>query len=80
MSSLPMQEPHQAVSNSDFRPFNLSDKKQYTHVLTICADNTDAVAALFEELSVEEYEHVNRVNYLGVIYTLKAGTVNMLKR
>ncbi|BDA42363.1 3-ketodihydrosphingosine reductase [Coccomyxa sp. Obi] len=37
-------------------------------------------SALFEELSVEEYEYINRVNYLGVIYTLKAGTVNMLKR
>lgn len=36
--------------------------------------------ALFEELSVEEYERLNRVNYLGVIYTIKAGTVNMLKR
>ncbi|CAL8467957.1 g7495 [Coccomyxa elongata] len=37
-------------------------------------------SALFEELSVEEYEHVNRGNFLGVIYTPKAGTVNMLKR
>ncbi len=37
-------------------------------------------AALFEEMSVEEYEHLNRVNYLGVVYTLKAGTVSMLKR
>ncbi|KAK9909486.1 hypothetical protein WJX75_003008 [Coccomyxa subellipsoidea] len=37
-------------------------------------------SALFEELSVEEYERLNRVNYLGVIYTIKAGTVNMLKR
>ena len=37
-------------------------------------------AALFEELSVEEYERLNKVNYLGSVYTIKAGTVNMLER
>ena len=30
-------------------------------------------AGLFEELTVEDYEQLNRVNYLGVIYTVKAG-------
>ena len=30
-------------------------------------------AGLFEELTVEDYEELNRVNYLGVIYTVKAG-------
>ncbi|CAL5219959.1 g1893 [Coccomyxa viridis] len=28
---------------------------------------------MFEELTVEDYEELNRVNYLGVIYTVKAG-------
>ena len=27
----------------------------------------------YEELTVEDYEELNRVNYLGVIYTVKAG-------
>ena len=31
------------------------------------------MAALFEEISVEHYEELNRVNYLGVVYTVKAG-------
>ena len=31
------------------------------------------MSELFEELTVQEYEELNRVNYLGVIYTLKAG-------
>ncbi|CAK0765130.1 hypothetical protein CVIRNUC_003227 [Coccomyxa viridis] len=30
-------------------------------------------SSLFEELTVEDYEQLNRVNYLGVIYTVKAG-------
>ena len=32
---------------------------------------------LFEELTVEDYEELNRVNYLGVIYTVKAGYASM---
>lgn len=31
------------------------------------------MSELFEELTVEDYEELNRVNYLGVIYTVKAG-------
>ena len=31
------------------------------------------LSELFEELTVEDYEELNRVNYLGVIYTVKAG-------
>ena len=32
---------------------------------------------LFEELTVEDYEELNRVNYLGVVYTVKAGYASM---
>jgi hypothetical protein len=37
-------------------------------------------AALFVELSVEDYEAIFRCNYMGVVNTLKAGTAGMLKR
>ena len=36
--------------------------------------------ALFEELSVEDYEAIFRCNFMGVVHTLKAGTAGMLKR
>lgn len=34
-------------------------------------------ADLFEELTIEDYEQVNRINYLGVVYTVKAGYASM---
>ena len=39
-----------------------------------------ADAAFFEELSVDDYDAIFRVNFMGVIHALKATTPSMLKR
>ena len=36
-------------------------------------NGTVCYSELFEKLTVGDYEELNRVNYLGVIYTVKAG-------
>ena len=37
-------------------------------------------AGMFLEEGVEHWETVNRVNYLGVVYTLKAAVSSMVQR
>ena len=40
----------------------------------------ETCAALFEELSVEDFERILRINVMGVIHALKATTPGMLGR
>ena len=51
-----------------------------SQALRLCKAAMPAHAGMFLEDGIEHWEAVNRVNYLGVVYTLKAVVPSMVQR